>query len=49
VRRMSARSLRPMDVVIAMSDLWREWELLRRSPPPPRPPVLLELARPQNL
>ena len=34
---------------LAMRDLWREWELLRRSPPPPRPPVLLELARPQNL
>ena len=49
VRRVSARSLRPMDVVAAMGDLWREWELLRRSPPPPRPPVLLELARPQNL
>jgi NAD(P)H-hydrate epimerase len=49
VRRVSARSLRPMDVVVAMSDLWREWELLRRSPPAPRPPVLFELARPQNL
>ncbi|HVJ99864.1 MAG TPA: NAD(P)H-hydrate dehydratase, partial [Gemmatimonadales bacterium] len=49
VRRVSARSLRPMDVVSAMGDLWREWELLRRSPSPPRPPVLLELARPQNL
>ena len=49
VRRVSARSLRPMDVVVAMADLWREWELLRRSPPPPRPPVLFELARPQNL
>jgi NAD(P)H-hydrate epimerase len=49
VRRISARSLRPMDVVAAMGDLWREWELLRRSPPPPRPPVLLELSRPQTL
>jgi ADP-dependent NAD(P)H-hydrate dehydratase / NAD(P)H-hydrate epimerase len=49
VRRMSARSLRPMDVVAAMGDLWREWELLHRSPPPPRPPVLLELTRPQTL
>jgi hydroxyethylthiazole kinase-like uncharacterized protein yjeF len=49
VRRVSARSLRPMDVVAAMGDLWREWELLRRSPPPPRPPVLFELARPQTL
>ena len=49
VRRVSARSLRPMDVVAAMGDLWREWESLRRSPPAPRPPILLELARPQNL
>jgi ADP-dependent NAD(P)H-hydrate dehydratase / NAD(P)H-hydrate epimerase len=49
VRRISARSLRPMDVVSAMGDLWREWELLRRSPPPPRPPVLFELPRPQTL
>jgi ADP-dependent NAD(P)H-hydrate dehydratase / NAD(P)H-hydrate epimerase len=49
VRRVSARSLRPTDVVAAMGDLWREWELLHRSPPPPRPPVLLELTRPQTL
>jgi NAD(P)H-hydrate epimerase len=49
VRRVSARSLRPMDVVAAIGDLWHEWELLRRSPPPPRPPIVLELARPQTL
>jgi NAD(P)H-hydrate epimerase len=49
VRRVSARSLRPMDVIGALADLWREWELLRRAPPAPRPPVLLELARPQTL
>jgi NAD(P)H-hydrate epimerase len=47
-RRVSARSLRPMDVVAALPDVWREWELLRRSPPPPRAPVLLELLRPQT-
>ncbi|MBA3316776.1 MAG: NAD(P)H-hydrate dehydratase [Gemmatimonadales bacterium] len=47
-RRVSARSLRPMDVIAALPDLWREWELLRRSPPPPRPPVLLELQSPQT-
>jgi hydroxyethylthiazole kinase-like uncharacterized protein yjeF len=45
-RRVSARSLRPMDVVAALPDLWREWELLRTSPPPPNPPVLFELPRP---
>jgi NAD(P)H-hydrate epimerase len=47
-RRVSARSLRPMDVVAALPEVWREWELLRRSPPPPRAPVLLELLRPQT-
>ncbi|HEX6669603.1 MAG TPA: NAD(P)H-hydrate dehydratase, partial [Gemmatimonadales bacterium] len=49
VRRVSARSLRPMDVIAALTDLWREWDLLRRSPPAPRPPVLLELPRPLTL
>ena len=39
--------LRPMDVVAALPDLWREWELLRLAPPLPRPPVLLELEAPQ--
>jgi NAD(P)H-hydrate epimerase len=48
-RRISARSIRPMDVIASLPDLWREWELLRRSPPPPRPPVLFELPRPQSL
>jgi NAD(P)H-hydrate epimerase len=48
-RRTSARTLRPMDVVAALPDLWREWELLRLSPPPPRPPVLFELPAPQTV
>jgi len=48
-RRVSARGLRPMDVIAALPDLWREWDVLRSSPPPPHPPVLLELARPQTL
>ena len=48
-RRLSARTLRPMDVVAALPDLWREWDLLHRAPPPPRPPVLLELPRPQTI
>ncbi len=46
-RRVSARSMRPTDVVAALPDLWREWEVLRVAPPTPRPPILLELARPQ--
>jgi hypothetical protein len=38
-----------MDVVAALPDLWREWELLRLAPPLARPPVLLELGRPQTM
>jgi NAD(P)H-hydrate epimerase len=45
-RRSAARTLRPMDVVAALPDLWREWELLSQAPPLARPPVLLELVRP---
>jgi NAD(P)H-hydrate epimerase len=48
-RRSAARTLRPMDVVAALPDLWREWELYRLAPPPPRPPVLLELEVPQTV
>jgi ADP-dependent NAD(P)H-hydrate dehydratase / NAD(P)H-hydrate epimerase len=48
-RRSSARTLRPMDVVAALPDLWREWEVLRLAPPAPRPPVLVELERPQTV
>ncbi len=48
-RRVSARGLRPMDVVAALPELWREWDLLCRAPSPPRPPVLFELTRPQTL
>jgi len=38
-----------MDVVAALPELWREWDLLCRAPAAPRPPVLLELTRPQTL
>jgi NAD(P)H-hydrate epimerase len=47
-RRVTARSLRPMDVVDAIPDLWREWEILRTARPALRPPVLYELHRPQT-
>jgi len=47
-RRYTARSLRPMDVVQALPDLWRGWEVLRTARPAPRPPVLFELPRPQT-
>nr|MBA3522121.1 hypothetical protein [Gemmatimonadales bacterium] len=45
-RRVSARALRPMDVVAALPDLWRQWETLREMRSAPLPPVLLELPRP---
>ena len=47
-RRYTARSLRPMDVVQSLPDLWREWEVLRTARPAPRPPVLFELPRPHT-
>ncbi|HUR95232.1 MAG TPA: NAD(P)H-hydrate dehydratase [Gemmatimonadales bacterium] len=46
-RRTTARTLRPMDVIAALPDLWREWEVYRLAPPLPRPPILFELERPQ--
>lgn len=48
-RRVSARSMRPMDVIAALPDLWREWELLRITPPLARPPVLADLPLPQTV
>ena len=47
-RRHTARAMRPMDVVAALPDLWRAWELLRTSPPRANPPLLLELGRPTS-
>jgi NAD(P)H-hydrate epimerase len=48
-RRTTARAARPMDVVSALPDVWREWELLRTARPVPRPPIVLELPRPQTV
>jgi NAD(P)H-hydrate epimerase len=45
-RRVSARSMRPMDVLAALPDVWRRLELIRRFPSPPRPPILHELPAP---
>jgi ADP-dependent NAD(P)H-hydrate dehydratase / NAD(P)H-hydrate epimerase len=47
-RRVTARGMRPMDVIAALSDVWRGWETLQRVPPPPAPPVLFELEGPQQ-
>jgi NAD(P)H-hydrate epimerase len=46
-RRVTARGLRPMDVIAALPDLWRGWEARRLAPPPAQPPILLELSRPE--
>jgi ADP-dependent NAD(P)H-hydrate dehydratase / NAD(P)H-hydrate epimerase len=48
-RRHTARALRPMDVIQALPDLWREWDLLRSARPAPRPPILLQQSRPQSI
>lgn len=45
-RRVTARAMRPMDVLAALPDLWRAWGLLRATPPRPNPPILAELDRP---
>jgi len=48
-RRVSARGMRPMDVLAALPDVWRRWALLRQTPPPPRPPILHELPAPARV
>ena len=48
-RRVTARGLRPMDVVAALPDLWRSWRTLHDSRPPARPPILLELDAPETV
>jgi NAD(P)H-hydrate epimerase len=45
-RRLTARSMRPMDVLAAMPDIWRRWHYLRTTPPRATPPVLHELPAP---
>jgi NAD(P)H-hydrate epimerase len=46
-RRVTARALRPMDVLAGLPDLWRAWEIRRAMRPAPRAPVLAELERPR--
>jgi NAD(P)H-hydrate epimerase len=46
--RKSARAMRPMDVVDAVSDLWRGWDLASRAGITVRPPVLHQLERPHH-
>jgi ADP-dependent NAD(P)H-hydrate dehydratase / NAD(P)H-hydrate epimerase len=48
-RRTAARTVRPMDVIAALADVWRSWELGRRSGPAPFAPVLHELPAPLRI
>jgi hydroxyethylthiazole kinase-like uncharacterized protein yjeF len=48
-RRSSARSMRPMDVLAALPDVWRQWDLMRRMSAPARPPILHELPSPARV
>lgn len=45
-RRVTARAMRPMDVIAALPDLWREYGVLRRTGPAVEPPVLAWLTKP---
>lgn len=45
-RRLTARSMRPADVINALPDVWRAWELRRRGSLAPSPPILLDLPAP---
>ncbi len=47
-RRHTARAMRPMDVIAALPDVWREWALTSRLILDERPPILLTLAAPQT-
>ena len=46
--RKSARAMRPMDVVDAVPDLWRGWDLASRAGIAARPPILHQLERPRH-
>ena len=46
--RKSARAMRPMDVIDAVPDLWRGWDLGARAGVAARPPVLHQLERPRH-
>ncbi len=45
-RRFTARAVRPMDVIAALPDVWRRWDLESRDPPTPIAPVRHELRAP---
>lgn len=48
-RRHTAHAMRPADVVQALPDVWRDWQLRRGAGHAIRPPILWELAQPATL
>ena len=48
-RRVTARAMRPMDVIAALPDLWREWDVMLRTGSTVEAPVLQRLAKPRLL
>ena len=46
-RRVTARAMRPMDVIAALSDLWREWDVMLRTGGTAEAPVLQRLPKPR--
>ncbi|MCU0620773.1 MAG: NAD(P)H-hydrate dehydratase [Gemmatimonadales bacterium] len=45
-RRVTARAMRPTDVLAALPDLWRDWSAVHRMGLPLEPPVLARLPAP---
>jgi NAD(P)H-hydrate epimerase len=48
-RRHTAHAMRPADVVEALPDVWRDWELRRAGALNIRPPILWELPAPASI
>ncbi|MBM4187201.1 MAG: NAD(P)H-hydrate dehydratase [Gemmatimonadetes bacterium] len=48
-RRVTARSVRPMDVIEALPDVWRRWDLERREPALGIAPIRHELPAPLRI
>ena len=46
-RRVTARAMRPMDVIAALPDLWREWDVMLRTGSTAEAPVLHRLPKPR--
>jgi hypothetical protein len=48
-RRVTARAMRPTDVIAALPDLWREWAARGRVGSAWDPPVLARLPAPRTV